>query len=81
MKEKFLFDNSLIIRVPEAAALLGVSVSTVWAWGSPTSGRRLEGFPIIFRIGRGASGMFRAELVAFLQLQHDKKLLENNSTI
>ncbi len=63
---------ALIVRVSEAARLLSVSTSTVWAWANPNSKRHVAGFPIIFSIGSGASGMFRWELEKFLETQRAK---------
>lgn len=65
-------EPTLIIRVPEAARLLGVSESTIWGWGSNKSPRRIAEFPQIFAIGRGASGMFRKDLEEFLAAQWAK---------
>ena len=70
-------EPSIIIRVSEAARLMGVSDSTVWAWGSSKSPRRLEGFPRIFPLGRGASGMFRKHLEEFLAAQWIKAAEED----
>lgn len=70
-------EPSLIIRVSEAARLLGVSESTVWAWSSENSPRHIEEFPRIFPLhsrpnGKGASGMFRKHLEEFLKAQWNK---------
>ncbi|MDA8154043.1 helix-turn-helix transcriptional regulator [Acidithiobacillus ferriphilus] len=70
-------EPSLIIRVSEAARLLGVSESTVWAWSSENSPRHIEEFPRIFPLhsrpnGKGASGIFRKHLDEFLAVQWAK---------
>lgn len=72
-------EPSLIVRVPEAARLLEVSESTIWAWGSNKSSRRIAEFPQIFAIGKGASGIFRKELEEFLAAQW-AKAVEKDAT-
>jgi predicted DNA-binding transcriptional regulator AlpA len=70
-------ERKLVVRITEAARMLGVSKSTVWARANSLSSRYDPAFPRIFHLhsnpsGKGAVGMFLDDLEQYLRAQWDQ---------
>ena len=55
-----------ILRISDAAAILGISVSTLYDWLDPKSKRFVPGFPEKIRFGNACSGILESELLGYI---------------
>jgi predicted DNA-binding transcriptional regulator AlpA len=75
--------RKVIIRIAEAALVIGISKSTIWARANPKSDRYDPDFPAIFPLhsnpsGRGAVGIFLDDIEEYLG-KHREKTIGNKS--
>lgn len=68
--------TKLVIRIDEAASILGIAKSTIWARANPKSTRYDPDFPTIFPLhsnpsGKGAVGIYWADLDQYVRTRRD----------
>lgn len=68
-----------IIRIAEAARMIGLSKSTIWARANKHSSRHDPDFPAIFPLhsnpsGKGAVGMFLDDIQDYLKKNKDRTI-------
>lgn len=68
--------SKIVVRIAEAARIIGVSKSTIWARANPKSDRYDPDFPTIFPLhsnpsGKGAVGIYWADLDQYVRTRRD----------
>lgn len=65
--------QTAIIRPKQAAAMFGVSLSTVWNWNNPKHKQFRPDFPKPIKVSANATGWLQSELEGYLQKLADNR--------
>lgn len=58
--------NNSILRIKQAAAMCGVSPSTIWSWCNPKGKHHRPDFPKPIKVSANVTGWLQSEIEAYL---------------